>query len=221
MTEQTTSPIKLNFREATFLQSASAIENAPQDSGWEVAFAGRSNSGKSSAINTLTEQAKLARTSRTPGRTQLINFFSLTDHQRIVDLPGYGFAKVPLAVKKKWNQQLERYLQHRQSLRGLVMLMDIRHPLTEPDQQMLGWAISATMPVHILLTKADKLKRGPAQNTLLSVQSRLREHEELVRVQLFSSLKRQGVDVLGKQINRWLTDDSVLADETKPPSETF
>jgi GTP-binding protein len=220
MTEQTTSPIKLNFREATFLQSASAIENAPQDSGWEVAFAGRSNSGKSSAINTLTEQAKLARTSRTPGRTQLINFFSLTDHQRIVDLPGYGFAKVPLAVKKKWNQQLERYLQHRQSLRGLVMLMDIRHPLTEPDQQMLGWAISATMPVHILLTKADKLKRGPAQNTLLSVQSRLREHEELVRVQLFSSLKRQGVDVLGKQINRWLTDDSVLADETKPPSET-
>ena len=220
MTEQTTSPIKLNFREATFLQSASAIENAPQDSGWEVAFAGRSNSGKSSAINTLTEQAKLARTSRTPGRTQLINFFSLTDHQRIVDLPGYGFAKVPLAVKKKWNQQLERYLQHRQSLRGLVMLMDIRHPLTEPDQQMLGWAISATMPVHILLTKADKLKRGPAQNTLLSVQSRLREHEELVRVQLFSSLKRQGVDVLGKQINRWLTDDSVLADETKPQSET-
>ena len=100
------------------------------------------------------------------------------------------------------------------------MLMDVRHPLTEPDQQMLGWAISATMPVHILLTKADKLKRGPAQNTLLSVQSRLREHEELVQVQLFSSLKRQGVDVLGKQINRWLTDDSVLADEAESPSET-
>ena len=220
MTELTASPIKLNFRDAAFLQSASAIENAPPDSGWEVAFAGRSNSGKSSAINTLTGQTKLARTSRTPGRTQLINFFSLTDSQRLVDLPGYGFAKVPLAVKKKWNQQLERYLQHRQSLRGLVMLMDVRHPLTEPDQQMLGWAISATMPVHILLTKADKLKRGPAQNTLLSVQGQLREHEELVRVQLFSSLKRQGVDVLGKQINRWLTDDSVLADGTESPSET-
>ncbi|MDA7595251.1 ribosome biogenesis GTP-binding protein YihA/YsxC [Luminiphilus sp.] len=219
MTELTASPIKLNFRDAAFLQSASAIENAPPDSGWEVAFAGRSNSGKSSAINTLTGQTKLARTSRTPGRTQLINFFSLTDSQRLVDLPGYGFAKVPLAVKKKWNQQLERYLQHRQSLRGLVMLMDVRHPLTEPDQQMLGWAISATMPVHILLTKADKLKRGPAQNTLLSVQGRLREHEELVQVQLFSSLKRQGVDVLGKQINRWLTDDSVLADGTESPSE--
>ena len=220
MTEPSTSPAKLRFRDATFLQSASAIENAPADGGWEVAFAGRSNSGKSSAINTLTEQSKLARTSRTPGRTQLINFFALTENQRLVDLPGYGFAKVPLAVKKKWNQQLERYLQHRQSLRGLVMLMDVRHPLTEPDQQMLGWAISATMPVHILLTKADKLKRGPAQNTLLSVQNRLREHEELIRVQLFSSLKRQGVDVLGKQINRWLTDDSVLADEAESLSET-
>ena len=99
------------------------------------------------------------------------------------------------------------------------MLMDVRHPLTEPDQQMLGWAISATMPVHILLTKADKLKRGPAQNTLLSVQSQLREHEELVRVQLFSSLKRQGVDILGKQINRWLTDESVLPDEAESPSD--
>ncbi len=219
MTEPRTSPTKLNFRNATFLQSASAIENAPADSGWEVAFAGRSNSGKSSAINTLTEQAKLARTSRTPGRTQLINFFSLTDDHRLVDLPGYGFAKVPLAVKKKWTQQLERYLRHRQSLRGLVMLMDVRHPLTEPDQQMLGWAISATMPVHILLTKADKLKRGPAQSTLLSVQSQLREHEALIRVQLFSSLKRQGVDLLGKQLSRWLSDDSVLTDVAEAPSE--
>ena len=151
------------------MQSASAIENAPTDFGSEVAFAGRSNSGKSSAINTLTHQGKLARTSRTPGRTQLINFFSLSNHQRLVDLPGYGFAKVPLAVKKKWNQQLERYLQYRESLRGLVMLMDIRHPLTEPDRQMLGWAVAASMPIHILLTKADKLKRGPAQSTLLSV----------------------------------------------------
>ena len=206
----------LNFRKAAFLQSASAIENAPTDFGSEVAFAGRSNSGKSSAINTLTHQGKLARTSRTPGRTQLINFFSLSDHQRLVDLPGYGFAKVPLAVKKKWNQQLERYLQYRESLRGLVMLMDIRHPLTEPDRQMLGWAVTASMPVHILLTKADKLKRGPAQNTLLSVRSELAAQAELVSVQCFSSLKRQGVDELGKQINRWLTDESVM----DPPPET-
>ena len=202
----------LNFRKAAFLQSASAIENAPTDFGSEVAFAGRSNSGKSSAINTLTHQGKLARTSRTPGRTQLINFFSLSEHQRLVDLPGYGFAKVPLAVKKKWNQQLERYLQYRESLRGLVMLMDIRHPLTEPDRQMLSWAEAASMPVHILLTKADKLKRGPAQNTLLSVREELSTQSDLISVQLFSSLKRQGVDTLGRQLNNWLTDSSVFDD---------
>ena len=202
----------LNFRKAAFLQSASAIENAPTDFGSEVAFAGRSNSGKSSAINTLTHQGKLARTSRTPGRTQLINFFSLSDHQRLVDLPGYGFAKVPLAVKKKWSQQLERYLQYRESLRGLVMLMDIRHPLTEPDRQMLGWAVTASMPVHILLTKADKLKRGPAQSTLLSVREELSTQSELISIQLFSSLKRQGVDTLGRQLNNWLTDSPVFDD---------
>tara|TARA_B100000989_G_scaffold114490_1_gene84094 strand:- start:123 stop:785 length:663 start_codon:yes stop_codon:yes gene_type:complete len=200
----------INFREACFIQSASEIENAPPDQGWEVAFAGRSNSGKSSAINALTGNRKLARTSRTPGRTQLINFFALSDSQRLVDLPGYGFAKVPLAVKKKWNQQLERYLQYRESLRGLVMLMDIRHPLTDPDKQMLGWAVAASMPVHILLTKADKLKRGPAQNTLLSVRGELAAHAELVSVQCFSSLKHQGVEELGKQINLWLTDESVM-----------
>ena len=136
----------------------------------------------------------------------------MSDHQRLVDLPGYGFAKVPLAVKKKWNQQLERYLQYRESLRGPVMLMDIRHPLTEPDRQMLGWAVTASMPVHILLTKADKLKRGPAQSTLLSVREELSTQSELISVQLFSSLKRQGVDTLGRQLNNWLTDSSVFDD---------
>ena len=212
MTDSQAATETLNFRKAAFLQSASAIENAPTDFGSEVAFAGRSNSGKSSAINTLTHQGKLARTSRTPGRTQLINFFSLSEHQRLVDLPGYGFAKVPLAVKKKWNQQLERYLQYRESLRGLVMLMDIRHPLTEPDRQMLSWAEAASMPVHILLTKADKLKRGPAQSTLLSVREELSTQSDLISVQLFSSLKRQGVDTLGRQLNGWLTDSSVFDD---------
>ena len=212
MTDSQAATETLNFRKAAFLQSASAIENAPTDFGSEVAFAGRSNSGKSSAINTLTHQGKLARTSRTPGRTQLINFFSLSEHQRLVDLPGYGFAKVPLAVKKKWNQQLERYLQYRESLRGLVMLMDIRHPLTEPDRQMLSWAEAASMPVHILLTKADKLKRGPAQSTLLSVREELSTQSDLISVQLFSSLKRQGVDTLGRQLNNWLTDSSVFDD---------
>ena len=216
MNDFSATPPPANFRNAVFLQSASGIENAPSDYGWEVAFAGRSNSGKSSAINTLTGQKKLARTSRTPGRTQLINFFALSDNQRLVDLPGYGFAKVPLAVKKRWNQQLERYLQRRQSLRGLIMLMDIRHPLTEPDQQMLGWAITADMPVHILLTKSDKLKRGPAQNTLLSVRHQLSAHQALVSVQLFSSLKGIGVDELGRQLNGWLTDNSVLEGNESP-----
>ena len=216
MTDSQAATETLNFRKAAFLQSASAIENAPTDFGSEVAFAGRSNYGKSSAINTLTHQGKLARTSRTPGRTQLINFFSLSEHQRLVDLPGYGFAKVPLAVKKKWNQQLERYLQYRESLRGLVMLMDIRHPLTEPDRQMLSWAEAASMPVHILLTKADKLKRGPAQSTLLSVREELSTQSDLISVQLFSSLKRQGVDTLGRQLNHWLTDSSVFDD---PPDQ--
>ena len=208
--------MNIPFNQARFLKSASSELEFPPDKGSEIAFCGRSNSGKSSAINTLTEQGKLARTSRTPGRTQLINFFSLSDQQRLVDLPGYGFAKVPLAVKKKWNQQLERYLQYRESLRGLVMLMDIRHPLTDPDKQMLGWAVTASMPVHILLTKADKLKRGPAQSTLLFVRGELSAQSELISVQLFSSLKRQGVDELRKQLNQWLTDDSVFEDPPAP-----
>jgi GTP-binding protein len=203
----------INFRAATFLQSASKIENAPADSGSEVAFAGRSNAGKSSAINTLTDNTKLARTSRTPGRTQLINFFSLSENQRLVDLPGYGYAKVPLKMKKEWNKQLERYLQQRQSLRGLIMLMDIRHPLTEQDSLMLGWAVTAHMPVHILLTKADKLKKGPAKASLLSVRAKLADMGDLVSVQLFSALKRDGLKELERQLATWLTDDSVFEEE--------
>ena len=217
---------KVNFRAAEFLQSASALNNAPADKGSEVAFAGRSNAGKSSAINTLTQNKKLARTSRTPGRTQLINFFTLSDSQRLVDLPGYGYAKVPLKMKKEWNQHLENYLQRRQSLRGLVLLMDIRHPLTDADEQMIGWAAKAGMPVHVLLTKADKLKRGPAKSTLLSVRARLTEYGELASVQLFSSLKRDGLGELEKKLNDWLTDASVFepieedASETERPSPT-
>ncbi len=203
-------PIK--FRFAEFLQSASALTNAPADTGSEVAFAGRSNAGKSSAINTLTQNKKLARTSRTPGRTQLINFFTLSETQRLVDLPGYGYAKVPLKMKKEWNQHLESYLQRRQSLRGLVLLMDIRHPLTEGDEQMIGWAATASMPIHVLLTKADKLKRGPAKSTLLSVKARLAEFGDLASVQLFSSLKRDGLRELEVKLNGWLTDQSVFDD---------
>ena len=150
----------ISFAKAQFLLSAPTLSQCPDDTGCEVAFAGRSNAGKSSAINVLTRQGKLARTSKTPGRTQLINFFSLTEHCRLVDLPGYGYAKVPKAVKQRWDEHLAEYLQRRQSLRGLILLMDVRHPLQDFDRQMVLWADQSDMPVHILLTKADKLKRG-------------------------------------------------------------
>ena len=196
---------KLNFTGTEFLQSASALNNAPADFGYEVAFAGRSNAGKSSAINALTRNSKLARTSRTPGRTQLINFFTVADQIRLVDLPGYGFAKVPLKVKEEWNKQLERYLQYRRSLKGLILLMDIRHPLKDYDRQMIEWAAVSEMPIHILLTKCDKLKRGPAKTALLGVKKELKAHERWISVQLFSSHNHEGMDELQRTLNWWLT----------------
>ena len=206
-------PAAPDYRGARFLTSAAKLAQCPPDEGWEVAFAGRSNAGKSSAINSLTNNKKLAKTSKTPGRTQLINFFELSDSQRLVDLPGYGFAKVPQAVKKEWTRQLENYLQQRQCLRGMILLMDVRHPLQPFDQQMLDWALAAHMPVHILLTKADKLKKGPAGNSLQKVRSQLREHEDLVSVQLFSALKHTGHKELIAILDAWLTDDSVYDED--------
>ena len=194
----------INFRQAKFLISAPKLDACPADHGAEVAFAGRSNAGKSSAINTLTENKKLARISKTPGRTQLINFFKLSDDQRLVDLPGYGFAKVPLAVKEKWQRHLEQYLRERQTLKGLILLMDSRHPLQEFDRMMLNWAQSCDMPVHILLTKCDKLKNGPAKTSLLTVRKDLIDMTDLVTVQLFSSLKRSGLPELRKKLGEWL-----------------
>lgn len=176
------------------------------DLGAEVAFAGRSNAGKSSAINTLTNNSKLARTSKTPGRTQLINFFDLSDQQRLVDLPGYGYAKVPLKMKQAWERNLTEYLHKRECLKGMVLMMDCRHPMQELDTMMLNWAIDAETPVHILLTKADKLKKGPAQSTLLAVRKHLAEAQvdDLVTAQLFSSLKKQGVKELTNTLDQWL-----------------
>jgi len=197
---------RLNYQTARFLTSAPTLAQCPPDSGAEVAFAGRSNAGKSSAINTLTRQKALARISKTPGRTQLINFFTLGDdvERRLVDLPGYGFAKVPEQVKLEWQRHLSDYLQRRASLRGLVLVMDVRHPLTEFDQTLLGWADDKGMRVHILLTKADKLKRGPAASALQQVRSRLREWEDLVSIQLFSSLKGQGIEEAHARLDTWL-----------------
>ncbi len=201
------SPVpRLNYPTARFMISAPTLALCPDDTGAEVAFAGRSNAGKSSAINALTQQNALARTSRTPGRTQLINFFTVMNDEsrRLVDLPGYGYAKVPEAVKIEWQKHLSDYLRGRFSLRGLVLLMDVRHPLTEFDQMMLDYADQRGMPVHILLTKADKLKRGPASAALQKVRSRLKEWEDIVSVQLFSSLKLDGVDTLSQKLDQWL-----------------
>ena len=198
----------INFSRIEFMCSAPDSSHCPPDEGVEVAFAGRSNAGKSSAINCLTNN-RLARTSKTPGRTQLINFFSLNNQQRLVDLPGYGFAKVPKAMKKDWDRNLAEYLQTRRSLQGLVLLMDIRHPLQEFDRQMIHWAGQSQLPIHLLLSKSDKLKHGPAKSTLLKVQQFVREQHvaQNTSVQLFSSLKKQGLDELGDKLNTWLAED--------------
>lgn len=196
----------INFNKATFTQSAPSIRECPPEEGVEVAFAGRSNAGKSSAINALTNNGKLARTSKTPGRTQLINFFALSDSQRLVDLPGYGYAKVSRELKEQWQRYLSEYLQTRRCLKGLILLMDIRHPLQEFDTTMLDWAVQAGMPVHILLTKVDKLSRGAAGTVLIQVRNSMKAAgmEGKVTAQCFSSLKNTGVDQLKEKLEGWL-----------------
>jgi GTP-binding protein len=185
------------LRKAEFLMSAPKLNLCVEDTGYEIAFAGRSNAGKSSAINALTNQKQLARASKKPGRTQMINFFSLGNpDQRLVDLPGYGYAAVPEAMKIVWQKELENYLIHRKSLQGLVLLMDIRHPLQHFDVMMLEWAYSRHLFVHVLLTKADKLNRGPANKALLEVQQQLKKMKLNFSIQLFSSLNKQGLEEL-------------------------
>ncbi|MCJ0829208.1 ribosome biogenesis GTP-binding protein YihA/YsxC [Acinetobacter sp. NIPH1876] len=185
------------LRQAEFLMSAPKLALCVEDTGYEIAFAGRSNAGKSSAINALTNQKQLARASKRPGRTQMINFFSLGNpDQRLVDLPGYGYAAVPEAMKIVWQKELENYLIHRKSLQGLVLLMDIRHPLQHFDLMMLEWAHSRHLFVHILLTKADKLNRGPANEVLFDVKQQLKKMKLDFSIQLFSSLNRIGLEEL-------------------------
>ena len=202
---------KIHFQKAHFLISAPDIrhldKHLPPESGIEIAFAGRSNAGKSSALNRLTRQKSLARTSKTPGRTQLINVFEIEEGKRLIDLPGYGFAKVPLEMKLKWQRSLGEYLQRRESLKGLVVLMDIRHPFKDLDQQLIYWAIDADIPVLALLTKADKLKQGARKATLLKMREEAKRFEGDVQVELFSSLKGFGVDILEKKIASWYAQD--------------
>lgn len=187
---------------AQFHTSVAQLRDLPYSRA-EIAFAGRSNAGKSSAINLLTRKNRLAYTSKTPGRTQLINFFALAADTYLVDLPGYGYAKVPPAVKAQWESLLSRYLQQREPLAGMVLIMDARHPLTPLDLQMLDWFVPTGKPVHILLSKADKLSNGERVQTLRRVREALAAYAG-VSVQLFSSLSRLGADDAAALIEAWL-----------------
>ena len=197
------------LQNAVFNISVNHFDELPNDEGIEIAFAGRSNAGKSSAINSLSKQNRLAYVSKQPGRTQLINFFSIDDYISLVDLPGYGYAKVPETLKNHWIETLPRYLQERNSLAGLIIVMDIRRPLTKLDTQMLNWFAPRKKPIHILLTKSDKLSKDKSLRTLMEVKKIVQEkwvdlHHTKFTVQLFSSLKKQGIEEANKIIQSWL-----------------
>lgn len=185
---------KSSLPQTKFIISVALTKQLPRDQGAEVAFAGRSNAGKSSAINAITSVKGLAKTSKTPGCTQLLNFFAIDDKRRLVDLPGYGYAKVPEAIKQRWTETLEHYLGNRLCLKGLILVTDIRHPLNPFDQQMLAWANESNLPIHILLTKADKLSKGAAKMTLEKVLKSLANNSKDISVQLFSS--KTGIGLL-------------------------
>ncbi len=189
------------YPEAQFIKSANALSQFVPDVGAEVAVAGRSNAGKSSAINVIVNQRQFARTSKTPGRTQLVNFFSLKDEQRLVDLPGYGFAKVPAKTRAHWRDLIADYFESRKSLRGLFLIMDIRRQITDFDRMMLSFAEQVAMPTHVLLTKTDKLKRGQAATALLEVR---RDLGEIATVQHFSALTRLGEDEARAKLDEFL-----------------
>ncbi len=191
-----------HFNQAEYLTSATKLAQLPEDTGAEVAFIGRSNAGKSSALNAIANKKSLARVSKTPGRTQMINLFSLTDTQRLVDLPGYGFAQVPMAMKAEWEVTINDYLAKRTCLKGLVMLMDIRHPMKPLDQTLIQWTLDAHIPLLILLTKADKLKSGAQQKTLQEVKKQLPDE---VKVQTFSSPAKTGLEEARATLTGWLS----------------
>ena len=189
------------YPDVQFITSAHQPEQLVDDSGLEVAVAGRSNAGKSSAINAIVGRKGLAKTSKTPGRTQLINFFGLVEGRRLVDLPGYGYARVAAPVRRHWQFLMEYYFRERQSLRALLLIVDVRRGLTDFDWQMMDWAVAAERPVAILLTKADKLRRGPALEQRLRVRKSLDPDVPLI---LFSAVTGQGVDEARRKLNEWL-----------------
>ncbi len=192
------------YRQARFLKGVARLSALPPDTGAEVAFAGRSNAGKSSVINALTGQASLARISKTPGRTQLLNFFVLDDAHRLVDLPGYGYASVPIAVKRRWASLVEGYLIERRSLAGVVLIMDVRRPFTQADSQLVDWCRDARVASHVLLNKADKLSRGAGARVLADARKRLAAFGPEFDVQLFSATRKTGIETLGARLDAWL-----------------
>ena len=192
------------YQKAQYLKSVPTLALCPEEITHEVAFAGRSNAGKSSALNVITSQKSLARTSKTPGRTQLINFFPVDEHRALVDLPGYGFAKVGVKMKQTWEAGLTEYIEQRTALKGLILLVDARMEPTEIDLVMLDWTAQIGLPVHVLLTKADKLKKGPAKQSLMRMQKLIRADYPHATVQLFSSLKRDGLQQVWNQLDEWM-----------------
>jgi GTP-binding protein len=197
------------FARTQFLTSAYKASQLPDDTGLEVAIAGRSNAGKSTTLNTLVGNKKLAKVSKTPGRTQLLNCFDLGDDKRLVDLPGYGFAKVPKKVKAHWQHEINMYLQQRKSLIGVVIVMDIRHPLKEFDRQFLHWADQSGLYSHVLLNKSDKFKSGKRKAALLAVKQEMMKISRTSTIQTFSGLKNEGVEELSTTLLSWFNDPSV------------
>ncbi len=195
------------YQQANFLTSVPRLAIAPPDSGWEVAFAGRSNAGKSSAINAITSQKGLAKTSKTPGRTQQLVFFKLDDDRRLVDLPGYGYAKAPASVIKTWRKTTENYLTSRKSLCGIFLLVDIRRALTDFDFQMIDFCEFGQIPLHIALAKADKFKRGRARGIFTDVQKQLEKLRTPWSLQLFSAVDRVGIEIAHRALDSWLEID--------------
>ena len=202
----TASSLPLILRDPQFILGAAQPEQFPKDDIMEIAFAGRSNVGKSSAINAIANRRKLARTSKTPGRTQQINFFTMGEQARLVDLPGYGFAQVPLQVKKKWQSTIKDYLTGRANLMVLVLLMDIRHPFSKLDQQMIDWASESQLATQVLLTKSDKLKRGQIASTVMQVEKKLNTLDGNFAVEAFSSHNYLGVQAMREQMAEWVAD---------------
>lgn len=196
---------KPNYQKAEFMLSVAQLNQLPPDQGIEIAIVGRSNAGKSSVLNQLTQNKSLARVSKTPGRTQHINLFALDTKRRIADLPGYGYAKVPPDMKIHWQKTMEAYLSTRQCLKGLILIMDIRHPLKDFDEYMLDWATQSRLPTHILLNKADKLTLNHLKKTLTAVTREINQYGPDVTVQAFSALRGDGIQELRTLLDRWFT----------------